>query len=162
MVTSFNIRFSHNAAFRIMSQRLSQWGKVACVHRLIQIRKNLFNAVYSIKIGNRIFKWACFLGKKAFDHHFHQRRKEEGKKLLVQEIICYGSQQFEVYNPTKGSSYTTTVENDQIYCECEDYQNQKQFWGKGLCKHGWATLAHLGFSSFKDFLGRGSPESVGF
>jgi hypothetical protein len=151
MVTSFNIRFSHNAAFRIMSQRLSQWGKVACVHRLIQIRKNLFNAVYSIKIGNRIFKWACFLGKKAFDHHFHQRRKEEGKKLLVQEIICYGSQQFEVYNPTKGSSYTTTVENDQIYCECEDYQNQSNFGGKGFANTGgqrWLTWASVHLKTF--------------
>jgi hypothetical protein len=39
-----------------------------------------------------------------------------------------------------------------VFCTCDDFNNQLEFWGRGCCKHGYAVLAHLGFGSLRDYM----------
>ena len=151
MVTQFNIRYSISAAFRMLTAKLSKFGKVAVVERLFRVRGNLFNAVYRIRFGNKLYRWASFIGAAQFDAHFIEKRKQDAKKLLVSP---HDSGDFmEVYNPQKGNSYKVYYFTNNLVCECEDYKNQKQFGIKNAtCKHGYATLMFMGFNTLEDYI----------
>jgi hypothetical protein len=57
-----------------------------------------------------------------------------------------------VSNPAKGSQYCATPYSDRIECACADYANQLRFYGRGVCKHGYAVLHTLGFSDLRSYL----------
>lgn len=151
MVTQFNIKFSIASAFRILTAKLSAFGKLAVVERLFRVRGNLFNAVYRIRFGSRLYRWATFMSASEFEAHFIQRRKEDAKKLLVTPSECGGFT--EVYNPLKGTSYKINHFTDKLVCNCEDYKNQIDFnIEKPLCKHGYAALMFMGYSSIENYI----------
>lgn len=157
MVTSFNIKYSIAAALRIMQARLSKFGKVAVVEKLLRVRGRLFNAIYRIRFGSKLYRWACFLGVNEFDKHFTDRRKEEAKKLITHH---HESGDFvEVFNPEKLSCYRVFYGIDSLDCECEDYKNQVKFnLEKPLCKHGWAVLEMLGYQDIEAYIGNNQWE----
>ena len=90
-----------------------------------------------------------FLSKKKFYSSFVEDRKSRSKTIAVTQ------------NPFADRIYTTRNEsNDHTYtviaassmeCQCADYRAQLSFIGKGCCKHGYAVLRSLGFSSLSDF-----------
>jgi hypothetical protein len=127
---------------------------VSAVKRLLGLGDRVFVKIQ--EFANVVWVWVkgkrpTFISKKAFKQHFVDRRKAQANGLVVtQNVNCNAT--FTVKNETKGNSYQTAIYETAIACECEDYQNQKEFFGRGVCKHGYAVLAHLGFSSLKDYI----------
>jgi hypothetical protein len=39
-----------------------------------------------------------------------------------------------------------------MYCTCDDFNNQLEFFGRGCCKHGYAVLNSLGCQSLEHYL----------
>jgi hypothetical protein len=90
------------------------------------------------------------ISKQRFKHHFVGRRQAAAKALQVTRY-AFDQQAFTVRNETKNSTYKVTAKA-AVSCECDDYQNQLNFLGKGCCKHGYAVLNHLGFKSLADYV----------
>lgn len=155
MVTAFNILYSISAAFRILTERLKAWGKVACVKKLLKMKNGCFNAVYVIRFGDRLFRWAVFISRSVFQKHFVERRQAEAKKMRIEFSDLPNV--YRVKNPEKGSSYNIFAAEKALYCNCEDYNNQSKFFtGKpALCKHGWAVLKWLGFETLEAYIDSG-------
>jgi hypothetical protein len=96
-------------------------------------------------------KRPTFISKKAFKQHFVDRRKAQARGLVVSRN-AYQSCSYSVRNEAKNSVYTVVLGAKAIACECEDYRNQTEFLGRGVCKHGYAVLAQLGYSCLKDYI----------
>lgn len=135
MVTQFNLVFSIAAAQRILGRSVYEvrvWAWVVLV---------------------RGVGFCRFISKKDFLNHFADRRKIEAKKITV-VVNLRDKSEYKVID----KDYTLKVFHAGISCNCEDYKNQVRYIGKGVCKHGYAVLAQLGFSSLSDF--RESRESI--
>jgi hypothetical protein len=91
------------------------------------------------------------VSKKLFLAHFAEWRKAQARSLQVTQWLDRGSR-FTVHNESKHSTHVVDCELSGPICTCEDYHNQMQFLNKGCCKHGYAVLAHLGFSSLQHYL----------
>lgn len=150
MVTQFNLKYSISAAFRIISAKLSAFGKVAMVEKVFRVRGRLFNAVYRIRIGSKVYRWARFIGVDQFEAHFVEKRKEDAKKMIVTPSDC--GDFCDVFNPDKNTTYQVFWNTDELRCNCEDYCNQKKFSStKPVCKHGYAALFYQGYQTIEDF-----------
>lgn len=109
--------------------------------------------------------WVCVEGKrptliskKVFLAHFAEWRKAQSRPLQVTKHIAR-SDLFTVRNETKASTYKVQCYTGGVMCECEDYKNQAHILGRACCKHGYAVLAKLGFSSLSDYI-RGSTSQA--
>jgi hypothetical protein len=97
-----------------------------------------------------------FLSFKLYRAFFVDRRKRDAEGLQVFKSVMVGG--YIVRNPQRDSKYICTPYRDHIECNCEDYKNQVAFNPLGLsrpvacCKHGYATLAHLGYSSLREYI----------
>ena len=90
-----------------------------------------------------------FMSKKDFWIEFHQSRKERAKDLTVSH---YGRDLYQVSSQSKADPYLVSA-NDDIQCECEDFANQVRAKFKHpMCKHSWALLGYLGFSSLSAYI----------
>ena len=137
MVTAFNIMFSKAAAAKVMCCAASD---------ILQVRKFAFVAWVWVR-GQR----PRFVSLKAFKIAFVMRRMRAAVALKAEQwdnIPAY----FTVRNEEKGSSYPVEMCSYGPKCECEDYRNQKKFFGKGVCKHGYAALGVLGYGSLGSYL----------
>jgi hypothetical protein len=138
MVTAQNILYSVSAARRILGIYYPE------IKVRIQVWKTV---VWVYSEGRR----PSFISKSVFKNHFAQWRKQQAKGLKVwEESWMPGG--YNVFNPKKGTSYLVIVKSDRVSCNCNDYTNQIEFFGKGCCKHGYATLDYLGFSTLADYL----------
>jgi predicted nucleic acid-binding Zn finger protein len=130
--------------------------------------------IYSVSAARRIFAipsgvrvriikfWRCiwlwvagqrprFVSLAVFKAHFAQRRMQAAQQLTVSKLEPY---LFTVTNPVKAKRYAVVLIKKGPVCECEDYRNQAVLLGKGVCKHGYAVLAALGFGSLSAYLSR--------
>lgn len=92
-----------------------------------------------------------FVSKRDFHQHFVDQRKAAAEPMQVEqwpEVPKF----FTVENPKRSSSYPVTVAAIGPVCQCEDYRNQFHFIGKAVCKHGYAVLGTLGYSSLSEFM----------
>lgn len=137
MVTASNIIYSKSAAARILGIFYPQ-------HIVVKEFKA------SVWVWVRGYK-PQFMSKTVFRDHFVQRRQEASKALKVSEQL-FRPRCYTVTNPTKCTSYEVKAFNHGVKCECDDYHNQIEFLGKGVCKHGYAVLAHLGYDSLSNYL----------
>jgi hypothetical protein len=137
MVTSSNILYSVSAVKRLLG--LGD-------RSLVKIQE--FAKVVWVWVQG---KRPTFISKKAFKQHFVDRRKAQAKGLTVTRN-GFNSSAYSVRNEAKNTSYKVVLGNSKIACECEDYRNQTEFFGLGVCKHGYAVLAQLGYSSLKDYI----------
>jgi hypothetical protein len=137
MVTSSNILYSVSAVKRLLG--LGD-------RTLVKIQE--FAKVVWVWVKG---KRPTFISKKAFKQHFVDRRKAQARGLVVSRN-AYQSCSYSVRNEAKDSIYTVVLGAKAIACECEDYRNQTEFFGHGVCKHGYAVLAQLGYSSLKDYI----------
>jgi E3 ubiquitin-protein ligase DOA10 len=135
MVTSTNILFSVAAVKRLL-------GLASDIQ--VQIRE-FFKVIWVWIKGKR----PTFISKAKFTQHFVDRRKAQSKDI---QAIQNSESKFTAFNPESGSRYSVDVSRSMIACSCEDYRNQITFLGRGCCKHGYAVLEFLGFSSLKDYL----------
>ena len=90
-----------------------------------------------------------FLSKKVFYSSFVEDRKARSR-LIETTQNPFADKIFTARNPANGHTYTVIV-GDSVECQCADYRAQLSFIGKGCCKHGYAVLRSLGFSSLSDF-----------
>jgi len=135
MVTAFNILYSAAAVRRLLG--LGAWVEV-------QIREFAWVIWVWVK-GRR----PTFIGKARFRQHFVDWRRRQGAALVVtQDLDSFG-----VVNPGKETVYRVEVRRDGVFCPCDDFNNQLEFFGRGCCKHGYAVLGFLGLSSLADYLG---------
>ena len=137
MVTAFNILYSKAAAAKVLGVAASQVAKV---------QKFAFVAWVWVR-GQR----PRFVSLRHFKAAFVQRRMMAGAGLVAEqwpELPTY----FTVRNPAKGTSYPVELSTAGPVCQCADYTNQQQFWGKGVCKHGYAVLQKLGYGSLTGYL----------
>ena len=92
---------------------------------------------------------ARFVSKKDFWIEFHRSRKERAKQLIVSH---YGRDLYQVSSQSQAEPYFVSV-CDDIQCECADYAEQvKAKFKHPMCKHGWALVNHLGFSSLTAYI----------
>ncbi|MGB3493881.1 MAG: hypothetical protein WBA57_14220 [Elainellaceae cyanobacterium] len=89
------------------------------------------------------------MSKSVFKTHFVEFRKQQAKQLRVQRRH---TDLFVAFNPERSTNYILETRDDGVFCTCDDLNNQLAFWNKGCCKHGYAVLSYLGFSSLRDFL----------
>lgn len=136
MVTAFNLVYSAAAVYRLVGNafpvvRVEKWWKVVLV----------------------VFKGcrARFMSRRAFLEHFVLWRKAQAKALQVIRHPDF-SYSFNVKNEAKGSSYQVQIHVGGLVCNCEDFQNQSQFFGRACCKHGYAVLSFLGYETLGDYI----------
>jgi hypothetical protein len=90
---------------------------------------------------------AIAVSKAVYLDDFTAFRKASGQGLknfvinLEEETYCVPSE--------KGGGYL--VEMPYVSCTCEDYIKQVGALGGGVCKHGYAVLAVLGYGSLADY-----------
>jgi predicted nucleic acid-binding Zn finger protein len=117
---------------------------------------------HSLKIevwSNCIWVWGksqvCkFVSKNLFKRQFVSFR-QQGSKVLEVTKDLYESNVYHVYNPIKDSRHHVTVVAGHVsplQCTCADYNQQLQAMGKGCCKHAYALLTELGYSSLSDYI----------
>ena len=81
-----------------------------------------------------------------------QIRRERSRALTVTKHLT-NTNGFTVRNESKDSCYRLELTDNALSCECQDYQNLKEELGsKVCCKHGYAVLNLLGYSTLKDCL----------
>jgi hypothetical protein len=114
----------------------------------VPVRVQEFHRVIWVWVSGRR---PTFISKAIYHQHFVDFRRQTAKPLLAYHPSG-DWQDWTVINPDKGTSYRVKTCGDKITCTCEDYHNQVHFLGRGCCKHGYAVLATLGFSSLRDFL----------
>jgi hypothetical protein len=90
-----------------------------------------------------------FMAKKDFWIEFHRSRKERARELVVSH---YGNDLYQVSSQSRLDPYFVSL-NDDIQCECKDYEEQaKAKFKHPMCKHGWALLNNLGFNSLSSYI----------
>lgn len=77
---------------------------------------------------------------------------ESRKRRASQVIIDFANNKTVAYNRENGNNYQLIKETNAIYCECEDYKNQRAAFNTGCCKHGYALLNQLGFNSLAEYV----------
>jgi hypothetical protein len=137
MVTSQNILYSSSAIARILNVAASA-----------VVKFDVFAKVIWVYIKGQRPK---FLSKRLFTQHFVDRRKAEARGLTVTRHALDRSR-FTVRNESKGTLYQVLTTSSGLICECEDYQNQLRFFGRGCCKHGYAVLTQLGYTDLRSYL----------
>jgi hypothetical protein len=137
MVTSQNILYSSSAIARILNVAASA-----------VVKFDVFAKVIWVYIKGQRPK---FLSKRLFTQHFVDRRKAEARGLTVTRH-AFEHSRFTVRNESKGTLYQVQATSSGLACECDDYQNQLRFFGRGCCKHGYAVLTQLGYTDLRSYL----------
>lgn len=87
------------------------------------------------------------ISKKAFYGGFVEFRREGGK-ALEGSVIAHTKTSYTV----SGSRPYQVTAGTKIACTCEDYSQQIQAHGGGVCKHGYAVLGVMGYRSLAEYV----------
>jgi len=137
MVTAFNILYSAAAVRRLLGLRSSA-----------QVELKEFARVIWVWVkGQR----PTFISKAVFKQHFAEWRKAQSKNLKVTERLDRPNT-YTVRNEYSETTYILETRSDGVFCICDDFNNQLEFFGRGCCKHGYAVLRHLGFGSLNEYI----------
>jgi hypothetical protein len=143
------------AAVRILTAKLGRFGKLVDLERLTRVRGKIYNAVYTFLVSGKVTRCAHFLSVTQFEQNFTESRKQNSETLVV--TPQNDSWDFAVSNPQKGTQYKVETRHPGLLCNCQDYirQRDRNYAGRPIaCKHGYAVLGHLGFSSLEDYVNR--------
>lgn len=123
---------------------------IAAAQRILNIKQGLYDVQeWAWVVWVRGKNFCRFMSKKAFKQHFIDHRKRAAQEIdLV--INHQDSSKFTALG--KSGNYQLTTTETGIVCTCEDYRNQLYHIGMGVCKHGYAVLNHLGFSSLSSYV----------
>jgi hypothetical protein len=137
MVTAFNLIYSVSAVRRLLG---------LANDAAVTIRQFAWVVWVWVK-GKR----PTFISKKVFKLHFVDRRKVAAQALSATQWFDQPNR-FTVYNESKESVYVVECSPTTLQCTCDDYSNQIKFIGRGCCKHGYAVLNQLGYSSLSQYI----------
>lgn len=109
--------------------------------------------------ANVIWVWgkkqvSRFVSKAKFRQMFVDFRRHGAKSLTVTKDLIEPNL-YTVRNEAKDSTRRVEIvpgHKSPIQCTCEDYNAQILAMGKGVCKHGYAVLTELGYSSLSDYI----------
>jgi hypothetical protein len=87
------------------------------------------------------------ISKKKYYAEFARFRKEGGEKVKVYYANGYKAVGVK-------ETYNLEPQRDFVDCSCVDMQQQKEIWGKGCCKHGYALLGMLGYNSLQEYVAK--------
>jgi hypothetical protein len=140
MITSTSILFSASSVRRILGLKPSAavsfrvWAYVIWVH----------------VPGSR----PTMISKRAFYQHFAAHRQQQGQQLRADGKVSRisGTRYTIDSNKAESGFYMVELHPDRVACECHDYGNQIQFFGRGICKHGYAAIGQLGLTTLSDYL----------
>lgn len=140
MITSTSILFSASSVRRVLGLKPSAavsfrvWAFVVWVH----------------VPGQR----PTMISKKKFYQHFAAHRQQQGQQLRAEGKVSKisGTRYTIDSNSALSGFYMVELHPDRVACECPDYGNQIQFFGRGICKHGYGILATLGLTTLSDYL----------
>jgi hypothetical protein len=104
-----------------------------------------------VKLKDR--PWTIFIPQTEYLKVFVNDRKARARSLVATQHLDDGSR-WTVWNPNNGNRYLLTATPDFIHCECDDWGEQFRAFGSQMvcCKHGYAVLSRLGFTTLKDYL----------
>jgi hypothetical protein len=138
----------------MISSKTQMLFSTSAVRRLLGVASGLkvriqewFKVVWVCVEGKR----PTLISKKTFLLHFVEWRKAQSRSLQVTKNIVRADL-FTVRNETKGSTYKVQCFTGGVMCDCEDFKNQSAFLGRACCKHCYAVLGHLGFSSLSAYI----------
>jgi len=129
-VTASNILFSAAAVRRLLG--LSQSAKVQ-----IQVWAKV---VWVWVQGKR----PTFMSKQVFKAHFVEWRKRQARDLTVTKRLDLPNH-YTVRNEQKGSTYILEARSDGLFCTCDDFNNQLEFFGRGAVSTGMQSWPVLGW-----------------
>lgn len=96
----------------------------------------------------------------AFYQDFTQSRQRRSQKLQV-STTEYGNV-FMITNPENHNRYPTRTIATGVECRCRDYEKQQELitGSRHCCKHGYAVLSYLGYSSLAEYLAANSLQAT--
>jgi predicted nucleic acid-binding Zn finger protein len=137
MVTAFNLLYSAAAVRRLLGLKSS--AKVEL--------KEFARVIWVWVKGKR----PTFISKTKFKAHFAEWRKVQARGLKVTKRLDIANH-YTVRNLQKDTVYIVEKRADGVFCTCDDLNNQLEYFGRGCCKHGYAVLNSLGFSSLYEYI----------
>jgi hypothetical protein len=137
--------FNHSAAARILGikpesiLRMEVWASCVVVH---------------IK-GQR----STFLSKTRFYSDFAHIRREGAWNCKVEAPLAGYPKQYRVISEGIDKQWHSVWMHGALQsCNCRDFAEQKRLWGKGICKHQYAVLNHLGCASIEEAVAKQQQE----
>lgn len=129
----------------------------AAAAQIIGIDINQIDNLIPYELGCQVIlknkSWSILIKQTDFLVQFVNIRKARARALVATQYLDDNNQST-VWNEANNNRYHLTVTTEFIYCECPDWQRQHEVFGheKVCCKHSYAVLARLGFSSLRDYL----------
>lgn len=105
------------------------------------------NCIFVVIRGRR----PRFYSKTAFKIHFVEWRRAAARALTATKNV-FNPLVYYVRNESKGTGYKVQTFVGGAFCECEDFKNQSQFFGKACCKHIYSVLFQLGHNSLTEYI----------
>ena len=127
---------------------------IAAAQRILNIKSGLYDVQeWAFVVWVRGKNFCKFVSKKLFKKHFADFRKKQAEKVNL-VVDPNNAKEFKAVG--NSGLYTLKVEDKAVTCDCEDYRNQIfHLRAKhSTCKHGYAVLFKLGFSSLSDYIER--------
>ena len=137
--------FTKSAALRLLD--------ATCINDL-QVWANCIWVKFYKQVGSKLKCFVRFVSKSKFYNQFAIDRKYRSKTISVTQNV-FNQDQYSARSSRGDDLYHLEVLDSAITCTCEDYKNQTLFFGvhaSKLCKHGYAVLSKLGFSSLAEYI----------
>lgn len=143
-----------------MATRSNMLYSAAAIRRMLGLNasvpvdlREFFKVVWVWVKGQR----PTFVSKADLKAHFVAHRQAEARSLQVKDWLRSPAR-YSVINPASGSQHLVQERRDRLDCSCEDYYWQRQHFGRGCCKHGYAVLQYLGFDSLAQYVAANQAE----
>lgn len=123
--------------------------------RILKLKRDQIEFIYPCSDGCLVGLWndSVFIPKAEFIKLLSSDRRQRSKSLKAVPNL-FNSELFVVRNENKSTVYKLECHEDHIDCECQDYKNLVNDFGhnKVACKHVYAVLTKLNFSSLADYI----------
>ena len=144
-----------------MATRSSILYSAAAVRRMLNLSAT--TPVQIQEFLNVVWVWVkgqrpTFISKQDLKSHFVEYRKAEAQTLKVTDWLR-DPPRYAIRNPQTGSQHIIIGRPESLDCDCKDYYWQKQFFGRGCCKHGYAVLNYLGYDSLRSYVAANRPSN---
>jgi hypothetical protein len=95
-----------------------------------------------------------FISKRRFYSHFAEYRQAAGQQIRASgKVSKVSDTRYTVdSNSAESGFHMVELHPDRVACECHDYSNQVEFFGRGVCKHGYAAIGQLGLTTLAEYL----------
>lgn len=133
--------FTATAALRILAEAAKKVTEVRVLSNVVLVR-------FVSQDGN---KCATFVSKAAFANEFKNFRQVRGAAAAAAGKVAETETAWLVQG-SRGDVYEVSLTETAVECGCEDRHYQQQSFGRGVCVHGYAVLATLGYSSLSSYV----------